>query len=163
MFIILEILPVVNKMMQTDGEYDKLIDLESDTREKLTRVKEFNNILVTIGGNLSPFTNQILYGKIPDSHNPGLVFEDHEGNKAYAKSDFRKENKNETDSDNHDIYKHAREVCKKYVMAKIDKLFEGTYTKDIDNDFSSSKPLTSGSQSISSSIDSDPSNDAIKI
>ena len=163
MFIILEILPVVNKMMQTDGEYDKLIDLESDTREKLTRVKEFNNILVTIGGNLSPFTNQILYGKIPDSHNPGLVFEDHEGNKAYAKSDFRKENKNETDSDNHDIYKHAREVCKKYVMAKIDKLFEGTYSKDIDNDFSSSKPLTSGSQSISSSIDSDPSNDAIKI
>ena len=163
MFIILEILPVVNKMMQTDGEYDRLIDLESDTRKKLTRIKEFNNILVLIGGNLSPFTNQTLYGKLPDDKNPGLVFEDHEGNKAFAKSDFRKENKNETDSDNHDIYKHAREVCKKYVMTKIDKLFEGTYSKDIDEDFSSSRPQTSGPQPMSSSIDSDPSDDVIKI
>ena len=163
MFIILEILPVVNKMMQTDGEYDRLIDLESDTRKKLTRIKEFNNILVLIGGNLSPFTNQTLYGKLPDDKNPGLVFEDHEGNKAFAKSDFRKENKNETDSDNHDIYKHAREVCKKYVMTKIDKLFEGTYSKDIDEDFSSSQPQTSGTQPMSSNIDTDPSDDVIKI
>ena len=88
MFIILEILPVVNKMMQTDGEYDKLIDLESDTREKLTRAKEFNDINVLRSGNLSMYRNQIVYGKVPsgkESEVRGIVDEPSESENAFAK------------------------------------------------------------------------------
>lgn len=163
MFIILEILPVVNKMMQTDGEYDKLIDLESDTREKLTRIKEFNNINVLRSGNLSIYRNQILYGQIPSKVNQGLVDESNEGNKDFAKSDFKKDNKKETDNDNHEIYKHAREVCKKYIITKIDKLFEGTYSGDLDDDFYKSKPFNNDNVASSTDTEKDPSNEAINI
>lgn len=143
MFIILEILPVVNKMMQTDGEYDKLIDLESDTREKLTRTKAFNNINVLRSGNLSMYRNQIIYGKVPNKDTDGLVDEPDESSQAFMKTDFKKQNKNETDQDNFDIYRHARNIAKKYIMTRIDNLFEGTIAHDVDADFAKVEPKSS--------------------
>lgn len=143
MFIILEVLPVVNKMMQTDGEYDKLIDLESDTREKLTRTKAFNNINVLRSGNLSMYRNQIIYGKVPNKDTDGLVDEPDESSQAFMKTDFKKQNKNETEQDNFDIYRHARNIAKKYIMTRIDKLFEGTIAHDVDVDFAKVEPMSS--------------------
>lgn len=119
-FIILEILPVISKMMQTDGKYDKLVDLESDTMDKLTRIKEFNNINVLRSGHLSIYRVQILGHSIIDEEN--------EGNNAFFKQDRKKINKDETEADNQEIYRKARTEAKEYIMAKIEKLFQGTYS-----------------------------------
>lgn len=165
MFIILEILPVVNKMMQTDGEYDKLIDLESDTRAKLTRAKSYNNIIVTLCGNLSPFTNQIIFGQAPnekDESFKGLIFENTEAKTPFAKTDYKKDSRNETDADNYEIYKYAREVCTKYVKGRIDKLFAGSLPQSDKDDFKT-QDVSIIEPDKGKMTSSDPSNDAIKI
>ena len=38
MFILLCVLPIINKMIMTDGVYDKMLKLEEDLTEKLTRI-----------------------------------------------------------------------------------------------------------------------------
>ena len=137
-FIILEVLPVFSKMMQQDGKYDKLVDLESDTMDKLTRIKEFNNINVLRSGHLSIYRAQILGHSIIDEEN--------EGNNAFFKQDRKKQNKDETDADNQDIYRKARSEVKKYIMTRIEGVFnispnsqnshtnnKGTVSKPIDN------------------------------
>lgn len=165
MFIILEILPVVNKMMQEDGKYDKLIDLESDTMDKLARAKAFNDINVLRSGNLSMYRNQIIFGKVPlgkDKDFRGIVDEDPESQNAFIKKDYKKRNKNETDDDNYEIYSHARKICTKYIKSRIDKIFADVLPDDHEDDFIAqdvSKPdsMDNPSQPI------DPSNDAVKI
>lgn len=114
-FIILEVLPVFSKMMQQDGKYDKLVDLESDTMDKLSRIKEFNNINVLRSGHLSIYRAQILGHSIIDEEN--------EGNNAFFKQDRKKQNKDETDADNQDIYRKARSEVKKYILTKIEGIF----------------------------------------
>lgn len=165
MFIILEILPVVNKMMQTDGEYDKLIDLESDTREKLTRAKEFNDINVLRSGNLSMYRNQIVYGKVPsgkESEFRGIVDEPSESENAFAKNDYKKRNRNETDDDNYEIYSYARKVCTQYVKGQIDKIFVGVLPDEHEDDFVAHDASKSHSGNTPSEP-IDPSKDAVKI
>jgi len=115
MFIILEVLPVVNKMMQEDGQYDKWLDLESDTMDKLARIKEFNNLNVLRSGNLSIYRRQIMGRDIEDEPN--------EGNNAFYKTDRKRENKDNTEQDNQEIYDVARRECKNYVINKIHKIF----------------------------------------
>ena len=165
MFIILEILPVVNKMMQTDGEYDKLIDLESDTREKLTRAKEFNDINVLRSGNLSMYRNQIVFGKVPsekDKDFRGIVDENPESQNAFVKQDYKKRNKNETDEDNYEIYSYARKRCTQYIKIRIDRIFQGVLPDDGEEDFIAqdvSKSHSIGDQDQTH----DPSNEAEKI
>ena len=165
MFIILEVLPVINKMMQTDGEYDKLIDLESDTREKLTRAKEFNNINVLRSGNLSMYRNQIVYGKIPNENDKdfkGISDEPSESENAFAKNDYKKRNRNETDDDNYEIYSHARKVCTRYIKGQIDKIFVGVLPEDHEEDFVA-KDVSKSHLGDNPSQSIDPSNDAVKI
>lgn len=165
MFIILEILPVVNKMMQTDGEYDKLIDLESDTREKLTRAKEFNDINVLRSGNLSMYRNQIVFGKIPggkDGNFKGIIDEPSESQNAFAKNDYKKRNRNETDDDNYEIYSHARKVCTRYIKGQIDKIFVGVLPEDHEEDFVA-QDVSKSHLGDNPSQPIDPSNDAVKI
>ena len=165
MFIILEVLPVINKMMQTDGEYDKLIDLESDTREKLTRAKEFNNINVLRSGNLSMYRNQIVYGKIPNENDKdfkGISDEPSESENAFAKNDYKKRNRNETDDDNYEIYSHARKVCTRYIKGQIDKIFVGVLPEDHEEDFVA-KDVSKSHLGDNPSQPIDPSNDAVKI
>ena len=165
MFIILEVLPVFNKMMQEDGKYDKLIDLESDTMDKLARAKAFNDINVLRSGNLSMYRNQIIFGKVPlgkDKDFRGIVDEDPESQNAFIKKDYKKRNKNETDDDNYEIYSHARKICTKYIKSRIDKIFADVLPDDHEDDFIAqdvSKPdsMDNPSQPI------DPSNDAVKI
>lgn len=165
MFIILEILPVVNKMMQTDGEYDKLIDLESDTREKLTRAKEFNDINVLRSGNLSMYRNQIVFGKVPsekDKDFRGIVDENPESQNAFVKQDYKKRNKNETDEDNYEIYSYARKRCTQYIKIRIDRIFQGVLPDDGEEDFIAQD--VSKSHSIGGQYQThDPSNEAEKI
>ena len=165
MFIVLEVLPVFNKMMQEDGKYDKLIDLESDTMDKLARAKAFNDINVLRSGNLSMYRNQIIFGKVPlgkDKDFRGIVDEDPESQNAFIKKDYKKRNKNETDDDNYEIYSHARKICTKYIKSRIDKIFADVLPDDHEDDFIAqdvSKPdsMDNPSQPI------DPSNDAVKI
>lgn len=163
MFIILEVLPVFNKMMQENGRYDKLIDLESNTMDKLTRAKAFNDINVLRSGNLSMYRNQIIFGKVPsdiDKDFNGIVDEDPESQNAFVKQDYKKRNKNETDEDNYEIYSYARKRCTQYIKIRIDRIFQGVLHGEEDfiaQDVSKSNSI--GGQDKTQ----DPSNDAVKI
>ena len=165
MFIILEVLPVFNKMMQENGRYDKLIDLESNTMDKLTRAKAFNDINVLRSGNLSMYRNQIIFGKVPgdiDKDFNGIVDEDPESQNAFVKQDYKKRNKNETDEDNYEIYSYARKRCTQYIKIRIDRIFHGVLPDDGEEDFIAQD--VSKSHSIGNRDQThDPSNEAEKI
>jgi len=140
MFIILEVLPVVNKMMQEDGQYDKWLDLESDTMDKLARIKEFNNLNVLRSGNLSIYRCQIMGRDIEDEPN--------EGNNAFYKTDRKRENKDNTEQDNQEIYDVARRECKNYVINKIHKIFAtNTSTQNEVSDANESESIDNKDQS----------------
>ena len=165
MFIVLEVLPVLNKMMQTDGKYDKLINLESDTMDLLARAKAFNSINVLRSGNLAMYRNQIIFGKVPggkDKDFKGIIDEDSESKTPFAKTDYKKDSRNETDADNYEIYRYAREVCTKYVKGRIDKLFAGCLPQSDRDDFKT-QDVSSIEPDKGQMTSSDPSNDAIKI
>lgn len=121
MFIVLEVLPVFNKMMQQDGQYDKLIDLESDTTDKLTRIKEFNNINVVRSGHLAMYSDAIIGREISKDENVNL-----EGTNPFYKRDRKKENKEHTEEDNQEIYNEARLAVKNAVIAEIHRIFNVT-------------------------------------
>ena len=165
MFIILEVLPVFNKMMQENGRYDKLIDLESNTMDKLTRAKAFNDINVLRSGNLSMYRNQIIFGKVPgdiDKDFNGIVDEDPESQNAFVKQDYKKRNKNETDEDNYEIYSYARKRCTQYIKIRIDRIFHRVLPDDGEEDFIAQD--VSKSHSIGNRDQThDPSNEAEKI
>ena len=59
-FMIIEITPVLAKMMADDGKYEEYIILESKTMDKLRRVRECNDINVTRSGPLSMYSGWIL-------------------------------------------------------------------------------------------------------
>lgn len=123
MFIILEILPVVNKMMQTDGEYDKLIDLESDTMEKLARAKEANNMNLLRGGKLSRYKRYILGARIREFEDDQQDMEDSDG---FIKKEPLREDKNLTDDNNQDIFNEAQALAKAYVISEMRRIFGNT-------------------------------------
>lgn len=165
MFIILEVLPVFNKMMQENGRYDKLIDLESNTMDKLTRAKAFNDINVLRSGNLSMYRNQIIFGKVPsdiDKDFNGIVDEDPESQNAFEKQDYKKRNKNETDEDNYKIYSYARKRCTQYIKIRIDRIFQGVLPDDAEEDFIAQDVSKSHSRENRDQTH-DPSNEAEKI
>ncbi len=115
LFIIIEVLPVFNKMMQEAGWYDKWIDLENKSMEQLARVKEFNHINVLRTGNLSRYRTQILGYDIVD--------EDEESDKVFMKSTPLKDKKDLTDEINTEIYTHAIKQHKDYIIGRIDNLY----------------------------------------
>lgn len=167
-FMIIEITPVLAKMMADDGKYEEYIILESKTMDKLRRVRECNDINVLRGGYLSMYSGWILG---MDGKRSVLDMEDdktvQEGNTSLlVKEDGTKKKKLLTDADNLRIYEHALKRCTDYVISQIDEIFDGpaSPTPVIPSVTPQPEPVDEPrSESQDEPVNSDPSDDAISI
>lgn len=147
LFIILEILPVINKMMQESGRYDELIDLESDTMEKLARTKDANNINILRSGRLSRYKSYILGRKVKEFEDDNL-----EDNIGFTKKEPLREDKNTTDNNNQEIFNEAQALAKAYAISEMRRIFG-----DIPPIYS--QPVTQAPTN-DANVDKDPSSQA---
>lgn len=147
MFIILEILPVMNKMMQESGRYDELIDLESDAMEKLARTKDANNINILRSGRLSRYKSYIIGKKVKEFEDDNL-----EDNIGFTKKEPLREDKNTTDNNNQEIFNEAQALAKAYAISEMRKIFG-------DIPPTSSQPVAKA-PTTDASVDKDPSSKA---
>lgn len=60
LFIALEIMPVLNKMMMSSGKYDDWLDQESDLTSRKIRCEEYNLYNVVRSGKLGSYANEIM-------------------------------------------------------------------------------------------------------
>lgn len=159
-FMIIEITPVLAKMMAADGKYEEYLILESKTMDKLRRVHECNNINVTKGGPLGIYSGFILgldqKQCILDIEDPKSV---KEGNARFlVKTDETKKKKLLTDADNIRIYEHALKSCTEHIISQIDEIFNKSISSSLE--VSTSEPIvedeeqvTLGSQDTTISIE----------
>lgn len=165
-FMIIEITPVLAKMMADDGKYEEYIILESKTMDKLRRVRECNDINVLRGGYLSMYSGWILG---MDGKQSVLDMEDdksvQEGNTSLlVKEDGTKKKKLLTDADNLRIYEHALKRCTDYVISQIDEIFDGPASPVIPSVTPAHEPVDEPrSEPYDAPVNSDPSDDAISI
>lgn len=164
-FMIIEITPVLAKMMADDGKYEEYIILESKTMDKLRRVRECNDINVMRGGFLSMYSGWILgLGKkesVLDMEDPESV---QEGNASLlVKEDGTKKKKLLTDADNLKIYEHALKRCTEYIMSQIDAIFD-VPTSAVPGSTAESEPVTEqANEGAGEQNSTDPSDEAISI
>lgn len=165
-FMIIEITPVLAKMMADDGKYEEYIILESKTMDKLRRVRECNDINVTRSGPLSMYSGWILgmTGKrgVLDMEDDMSV---QEGNTSmFVNEDGTKKKKLLTDADNLRIYEHALKRCTNYVISQIDEIFDGpaSPTPVIPSE-TPEHVEEPRSEPQDEPVNSDPSDDAISI
>lgn len=164
-FMIIEITPVLAKMMADDGKYEEYIILESKTMDKLRRVRECNDINVMRGGFLSMYSGWILgLGKkesVLDMEDPKSV---QEGNASLlVKEDGTKKKKLLTDADNLKIYEHALKRCTEYIMSQIDAIFD-VPTSAVPGSTAESEPVTEqANEGAGEQNSTDPSDEAISI
>lgn len=167
-FMIIEITPVLAKMMADDGKYEEYIILESKTMDKLRRVRECNDINVLRGGYLSMYSGWILG---MDGKRSVLDMEDdksvQEGNTSLlVKEDGTKKKKLLTDADNLRIYEHALKRCTDYVISQIDEIFDGPASPApvIPSVTPAHEPVDEPrSEPYDAPVNSDPSDDVISI
>ena len=167
-FMIIEITPVLAKMMADDGKYEEYLILESKTMDKLRRVRECNDINVLRGGYLSMYSGWILgmdrRGSVLDMEDDKSV---QEGNTSLlVKEDGTKKKKLLTDADNLRIYEHALKRCTDYVISQIDEIFDGPASPSpvIPSVTPAHEPVDEPrSEPYDAPVNSDPSDDAISI
>lgn len=167
-FMIIEITPVLAKMMADDGKYEEYIILESKTMDKLRRVRECNDINVLRGGYLSMYSGWILG---MDGKRSVLDMEDdksvQEGNTSLlVKEDGTKKKKLLADAANLKIYEHAVKRCTDYVISQIDEIFDGPASPSpvIPSVTPAHEPVDEPrSEPYDAPVNSDPSDDAISI
>lgn len=167
-FMIIEITPVLAKMMADDGKYEEYIILESKTMDKLRRVRECNDINVLRGGYLSMYSGWILG---MDGKRSVLDMEDdksvQEGNTSLlVKEDGTKKKKLLADAANLKIYEHAVKRCTDYVISQIDEIFDGPASPSpvIPSVTPAHEPVDEPrSEPYDVPVNSDPSDDAISI
>lgn len=165
-FMIIEITPVLAKMMADDGKYEEYLILESKTMDKLRRVRECNDINVLRGGYLSMYSGWILgmdrRGSVLDMEDDKSV---QEGNTSLlVKEDGTKKKKLLTDADNLRIYEHALKRCTDYVISQIDEIFDGPASPAPVIPSVSPEPVDEPrSEPQAEPVNSDPSDDAISI
>lgn len=165
-FMIIEITPVLAKMMADDGKYEEYLILESKTMDKLRRVRECNDINVLRGGYLSMYSGWILgmdrRGSVLDMEDDKSV---QEGNTSLlVKEDGTKKKKLLTDADNLRIYEHALKRCTDYVISQIDEIFDGPASPAPVIPSVSPEPVDEPrSEPQDEPVNSDPSDDAISI
>jgi hypothetical protein len=167
-FMIIEITPVLAKMMADDGKYEEYIILESKTMDKLRRVRECNDINVLRGGYLSMYSGWILG---MDGKRSVLDMEDdksvQEGNTSLlVKEDGTKKKKLLADAANLKIYEYAVKRCTDYVISQIDEIFDGPASPSpvIPSVTPAHEPVDEPrSEPYDVPVNSDPSDDAISI
>lgn len=165
-FMIIEITPVLAKMMADDGKYEEYLILESKTMDKLRRVRECNDINVLRGGYLSMYSGWILgmdrRGSVLDMEDDKSV---QEGNTSLlVKEDGTKKKKLLTDADNLRIYEHALKRCTDYVISQIDEIFDGPVSPSPVIPSVTPEPVDEPrSEPQDEPVNYDPSDDAISI
>lgn len=100
-FMIIEIIPVLAKMMADNGRYEKYLILEANTMDKLFSYE--------------------------DEKQGALKHEDSKSETYGAemvKEDLNKKKKSITEADNMRIYEHAVNRCTEYVISQIDEIFD---------------------------------------
>lgn len=165
-FMIIEITPVLAKMMADDGKYEEYLILESKTMDKLRRVRECNDINVLRGGYLSMYSGWILgmdgRGSVLDMEDDKSV---QEGNTSLlVKEDGTKKKKLLADAANLRIYEHALKRCTDYVISQIDEIFDGPASPSPVVPSVTPEPVDEpSSEPQDEPANSDPSDDAISI
>lgn len=132
-FMLIELTPVLAKMMAEDGKYEEYIIQESRTMDKLRRVRECNDINVVIGG---PLEKQIGFIFENDRYNVNNRVEEKSvqmENTSVKEENVTKQKKYLTDADNLRIYKHALERCTGYVISQIDEIFDSPSSAQVTN------------------------------
>lgn len=125
LFIALEIMPVLNKMMMSSGKYDDWLDQESDLTSRKIRCEEYNLYNVVRSGKLGSYANQIMGNFSKDKHEDGVITtgsEIIESTIDLEKHNFIKENKLRLDKENQEIFMLITSEVSRYLQQKIMKI-----------------------------------------
>lgn len=117
LFIFLEIVPVLSKMMMPNGKYDKWLDKESDLTSLKIRCDAYNLYELTRLGKLGPYANEIM-GNISSEKHKYDVSETDKDNIA-EKHNFRKENQLRLDNENQETFMLVTSEVGRYLQHKI--------------------------------------------
>lgn len=147
-FIILELMPVLSKMMAENGEYEKFLEAESDAVAWKLQIKKYNLQNLIHSGKLQRYERLIL--SVNDDKSGGKdrkrrdANEDHsepvnEGELIFQKRDFLFENKRRVEEANHNVIEEAVRLVEDYTISLMREIFSdihpvgsaGGHTRDI--------------------------------
>jgi hypothetical protein len=152
LFICLEVLPVLNKMMMSSGKYDDWLDQESDLVSRKIRCEEYNLFNVVRSGKLGSYANEIMGSFSIEKHMEDIVgtnIDIIESTIDLEKHNFAKENKLRIEKENQETVLLITSEVSKYLQNKILNMLRGSDTTKVHMSQSSDKK--------------DASDDAIKI
>lgn len=135
-FVILEIVPVLSKMMAENGEYEKFLEAESDAVAWKLQIKKFNLQNLIRSGKLHRYERQILsvnddrHGrKERKKRDSGLDNDEtmNEGDLIFQKHDYLFENKRRVEEANHNVIERAVSLVEDYTIELMTGIFHDIY------------------------------------
>lgn len=151
LFIALEIMPVLNKMMMSSGKYDDWLDLESDLTSRKIRCEEYNLYNVVRSGKLGSYANEIMGNFSIEKYKDDVArtgSDTIESTIDLEKHNFIKENKLRIEKENQETFMLITAEVSRYLQHKVLSIL-GDETKN--------------TQIKQSGNNQDASDDAIKI
>lgn len=151
LFIALEIMPVLNKMMMSSGKYDDWLDLESDLTSRKIRCEEYNLYNVVRSGKLGSYANEIMGNFSIEKYKDDVArtgSDTIESTIDLEKHNFIKENKLRLEKENQETFMLITAEVSRYLQHKALSIL-GDETKN--------------TQIKQSGNNQDASDDAIKI
>lgn len=131
-FIVLELIPVLSKMMAENGEYEKFLEAESDAVAWKLQIKKFNLQNLIRSGKLHRYERQILsvnddrHGrKERKKRDSGLDNDEtmNEGDLIFQKHDYLFENKRRVEEANHNVIERAVSLVEDYTIELMTGIF----------------------------------------
>lgn len=151
LFIALEIMPVLNKMMMSSGKYDDWLDQESDLTSRKIRCEEYNLYNVVRSGKLGSYANEIMGNFSIEKYKDDVArtgSDTIESTIDLEKHNFIKENKLRIEKENQEAFMLITAEVSRYLQHKVLSIL-GDETKN--------PPIKQNSDN------QDASDDAIKI
>ncbi len=122
LFIALEIMPVLNKMMMSSGKYDDWLDQESDLTSRKIRCEEYNLYNVVRSGKLGSYANEIMGNFSIEKYKDNIVktgSDTIESTIDLEKHNFIKENKLRIEKENQETFMLITSEISRYLQHKV--------------------------------------------
>lgn len=122
LFIALEIMPVLNKMMMSSGKYDDWLDLESDLTSRKIRCEEYNLYNVVRSGKLGSYANEIMGNFSIEKYKDDVArtgSDTIESTIDLEKHNFIKENKLRIEKENQETFMLITAEVSRYLQHKV--------------------------------------------
>lgn len=122
LFIALEIMPVLNKMMMSSGKYDDWLDQESDLTSRKIRCEEYNLYNVVRSGKLGSYANEIMGNFSIEKYKDDVArtgSDTIESTIDLEKHNFIKENKLRIEKENQETFMLITAEVSRYLQHKV--------------------------------------------